>query len=90
MQTNTHNYKYEQIQRQVDAFLIETLELEGTDIKPDAELKMDFGLTSIDVVSIALFIKKTYGFQPEMTDIKGIITLKDLYDYIEQNMTHDA
>ncbi len=74
-----------EIEQQVNEFLVDKLELEATQIRPDAELKMDLGLTSIDVVESALFVKQKYGFMPQIEEIKAIITLEDLYDYIEKN-----
>ena len=77
----------EQIIQQVNTFLVEKLEFEASAIHPEVELKAELGLTSIDVVQIALFLKQTYGIEPQMEDVKAIITLQDLYDYIEQHQT---
>jgi hypothetical protein len=39
-----------------------------------------------DAAETAIFIKRTFGFQPERGAIKTLVTIQDLYDYIEQNI----
>ena len=75
----------QEIQEKVNAFLTDRLEYEPSVITPDAELKRDLGMTSLDAVETSIFIKRTFGFQPERGAIKTLITLQDLYDYIEKN-----
>ena len=74
-----------EIQEKVNAFLTDRLEYEPSAITPDAEMKRDLGMTSLDAMETAIFIKRTFGFQPERGAIKTLVTLQDLYDYIEQH-----
>ena len=74
------------IQTKVIAFMTEKLEYEPSSVTPDAELKRDLGMTSLDAVETTLFIRRTFGFQPERGAVKALITVQDLYDYIEKNM----
>ena len=75
----------QEIQEKVNAFLTDRLEYESSSITPEAELKRDLGMTSLDAVETSIFIKRTFGFQPERGAIKTLITLQDLYDYISKN-----
>ena len=75
----------QEIQEKVNAFMTDRLEYEPSAITPEAELKRDLGMTSLDAVETSIFIKRTFGFQPERGAVKALITLQDLYDYIEQN-----
>ena len=75
----------QQIIEQTNAFLIHTLDFEETQITPDAELRRDLGITSVDAVAIATFVQKTFGCAIIISGIKALITLQDLYDYIEKN-----
>lgn len=75
----------QEIQEKVNAFMTDRLEYEPSAITPEAELKRDLGMTSLDAVETSIFIKRTFGFQPERGAIKTLITLQDLYDYIEKN-----
>ena len=61
------------------------LEYDAERLTPETELKRDLGMTSLDAVETSLFIKRTFGFQPERGVMKTIGTLQDLYDYIEDH-----
>lgn len=76
----------QEIQEKVNAFLTDRLEYEQSAIIPEAELKRDLGMTSLDAVETAIFIKRTFGFQPERGAIKTLVTIQDLYDYIGSNI----
>lgn len=75
----------QEIQSKVHTFMTERLEYDAERLTPETELKRDLGMTSLDAVETAIFIKRTFGFQPERGAIKTLITLQDLYDYIERN-----
>lgn len=75
----------QEISEKVDTFLIERLEMSPEYINPDAELKRDLGLTSIDAVELSLFIKRQFNFLLQEKEVKSLITLDDLYNYIVQN-----
>ena len=76
----------QEIQSKINAFLTDRLEYEPSAIKPEAELKRDLGMTSLDAVETAIFIKRTFGFQPERGYVKMLVTIQDLYDFIEKNL----
>ena len=75
----------QEIIERTNAFLIGTLDIEPSLIAPDTELKRDIGITSVDAVAIATFIKSTFGCAIVMRELKAIVTLNDLYNYIEQH-----
>lgn len=75
----------QEIQEKVNTFLIDRLEYEPSAITPEAEMKRDLGMSSIDAVETSLFIRRSFGFQPERGAIKTLVTLQDLYDYIDKN-----
>lgn len=76
----------QEIQEKVNAFMVDRLEYDETLLTPEAELKRDLGMTSLDAVETSIFIRRTFGFQPERGAIKTLITLQDLYDYIANNI----
>lgn len=75
----------QEIQSKVNDFMTDRLEFEPSSLTPETELKRDLGMTSLDAVETAIFIKRTFGFQPERGAVKMLVTLQDLYDYIEQH-----
>lgn len=76
----------QEIQSKVLAFMTDRLEYDPSVLIPDAELKRDLGMTSLDAVELAIFIKRTFGFQPERNAVKTLLTLQELCDYIAKNM----
>ena len=76
----------QEIQVKVNAFMTDRLEFEPSSLTPDTELKRDLGMTSLDAVETGIFIKRTFGFQPDRGAVKMLVTLHDLYDYIEKNI----
>ena len=75
----------QEIQSKVITFMTDRLEYEPSALTSGAELKRDLGMTSLDAVELAIFIKRTFGFQPERNAVKMLVTLQDLYDYIAKN-----
>lgn len=76
----------QEIQEKVNTFMTDRLEYDPSSITPEAELKQDLGMTSLDAVETSIFIRRTFGFQPERGAIKTLVTLQDLYDYIEKSI----
>jgi acyl carrier protein len=72
----------EEIIRIINSFLIEEFELDENSIKPDAHLKDDLGLESLDFVDIAVIIQKEFGLTLKGEEMTAIKNLQDLYDYI--------
>ena len=77
------------IQTKVNTFFINKLEYDESALQPQADLKEDLGMTSLDAVETSLFIRRTFGFQPERGAIKSLRTLSDLYEYVEQSTTNN-
>ena len=66
----------------VDDFLIEEFELEADQIVPDALLKDDLDIGSLDFVDIAVIIEKEFGLKMQVEEMTKIKKLDDLYNYI--------
>lgn len=75
----------EQIVQTTRIFFVEKLDFDPAMITPDTELKRDLGITSVDAVAIASFVQKTFSCAIIMPELKAIVTIQDLYDYIEKN-----
>lgn len=76
----------QEIQQKVNQFMVDRLEYDPSHLSPEVHLKEDLGMTSLDAVETSLFIRRTFGFQPERGAIKTIATLQELYDYIASQM----
>lgn len=72
----------EEIAKIINAFLVEEFEINESKIKPEALLKDDLGLESLDFVDIAVIIEKEFGLKVKGEDMVNVRTLDDLYNYI--------
>lgn len=78
--------KRNEIEEKVKEFLIEELEIDEEKIFPEAKLKEDMEIDSLDFVDIAVMVEKAFHFKirpEEMTEVK---TLDQFYEYIESKM----
>ena len=75
----------QEIIQTTNAFFVEKLDFSPSHIHPDAELRRDLGISSVDALAIASFAQKTFGCTIVLTEIKAIITMEDLYEYIEHH-----
>ncbi|MDR0536866.1 MAG: phosphopantetheine-binding protein [Tannerellaceae bacterium] len=76
----------ENIEQIVTTFLIEELETELSTIRPDALLKDDLGIDSLDFVDIVVLVERNFGFKIKPEDMAGVNTLADFYAYIESRL----
>lgn len=72
-----------EIEEKVKAFLIDELEVEEEKIAPEALLKEDIGIDSLDFVDIVVIVERTFGFKIKPEEMAGVKTLNDFCDYIE-------
>lgn len=72
----------EEIVQKINEFLIDEFELEADLLSPDAKLKDDLEIESLDFVDIVVIIEKEFGFKVKGEEMMDIRTLDDLYNYI--------
>lgn len=75
-----------EIEEKVKDFLIEDLEIDEENIYPEANLKEDVGIDSLDFVDIVVIVEKNFGFKIKPEEMAGVQTLNDFYDYIENKL----
>ncbi len=76
------NMDRSEIEEKVNAFLIEELEIEEEKLKPEARLKEDVGIDSLDFVDIVVIVEKVFGFKIKTEEMKQLKTLEQFYDYV--------
>lgn len=76
----------EQIVEKVNQILIEEFEIEQDLLQPEALLKQEVGIDSLDFVDIVVAIEREFGFKPTTQDLKTVKTLSDLYTFIETHI----
>ncbi|GHU86040.1 hypothetical protein FACS1894153_2360 [Bacteroidia bacterium] len=70
----------------VKTFLIEEIEIEESIIIPDARLKEDLGIESLDFVDIIVIVEKHFGFKIKPDEMNNVKTLQQFCDYIESKI----
>ena len=76
-----------EIDEKVKQFLIEDFEIEEAAITPDARLKEDLGVDSLDFVDIVVIVERLFGFKIVPEELAGVTTLRQFCDYIERKTT---
>ena len=66
----------------VNDFLIDEFELEEDQLIPDAKMKEDLDIESLDFVDIAVIIEKQFGLKVTSEQMVKIKKLEDLYNFI--------
>ena len=72
-----------EIEAKVREFLIEDLEVEESAISPEANLKDDLGIDSLDFVDIVVIVERKFGFKIKPEEMAGVTTLSQFCDYIQ-------
>ena len=75
-----------EIEEKVKNFLIEDIEIDEEKIFPEARLKDDLGIDSLDFVDIVVIVDNIFGFKIKQEEMKGINTFSDFCDYIERKL----
>jgi len=75
-----------EIEEKVNAFLVEELEIDEEKIFPEARLKEDVGIDSLDFVDIVVIVNRVFGFKIQNGELKEVKTLGEFYDYIEKKL----
>jgi len=78
----------EKIEEIVKDFLIEEIEVEGNAINPEALLKDDLGIDSLDFVDIVVIVERNFGFKIQAEEMAEVRNLKQFCDYIESKISN--
>ena len=70
----------------VKTFLVEEIEVDEAAIVPDATLKEDLGIDSLDFVDIVVIVERDFGFKIKAEEMTGVKTLAQFHDYIESKV----
>ena len=76
----------QEIEAKVKEFLIDDLEIDEEKIQPEARLKDDLGIDSLDFVDIVVIVEKKFGFKIKTEDMAKVKTFSDFCDYIEKKI----
>lgn len=75
-----------EIIEKVNRLLVDEFEIEASLLTPEALLKQDLEIDSLDFVDIVVLIDREFGFKPKAEELKTVKSLQDFYDYIEAHV----
>ncbi len=79
------NITKEEIIRQTNEALKKEFELSDAQLTPQANLKDDIGLDSLDAVDMVVVLEQKFHINIRQGyDLRSIVTLQNLYDFIEK------
>ena len=76
----------QEIESKVKEFLLEDLEIDEENIFPEAKLKEDMGIDSLDYVDIVVIVEKNFGFKIKAEEMANVKTMSQCCDYIESKV----
>ena len=76
----------EEIINTINQLLIDEIEIEEAQITPNADLKKDLGIDSLDFVDLFVIIEHHFGFKMKAEEMADVRTLQDFYQYIIQRV----
>jgi acyl carrier protein len=65
--------------------LVEELQLDADEIKPESELANDLGINSIELADLVMLCEDKFGIEIEDEDIHKFVTIEDVVSYLEAN-----
>ncbi|MCQ2432066.1 MAG: acyl carrier protein [Clostridia bacterium] len=66
--------------------LVEQMNIDENDVKPEAELVADLGINSLELADLVLSCEDKYGLTIEEEDYRKFITVGDVVAYLEANV----
>jgi len=72
------------IERRVNNILMDVLLVRREFITPEADLVNDLGLDSLDMTELRCCVENKFGIDVK-SDYSNVETVKDLYDFVEEN-----
>lgn len=79
----------EEIVKQVNALLAEEFEVDAATFTPDANVKETLNLDSLSLVDLVALVQQTYKVKIPASDLHGIQTFDNLYDYIVSHLPQE-
>ncbi|MBQ2521268.1 MAG: acyl carrier protein, partial [Bacteroidales bacterium] len=76
--------EYKVVEEKVKAFLVEELEIDEEKITPDATLKNDLGIDSLEVVDVVVLVENEFGYKMKPEDFKTLKTFGQFCQFLEE------
>ena len=75
-----------EIKDKIKSFLVDEMEIDPAKILPEARLKEDMGIDSLEVVDIIVLVEQEFGFKMKPEDFKELKTFDQFCQFIAQKV----
>lgn len=72
-----------EVTEKVKRFLVDEFEIEEEKILPEARLKEDLGIDSLDFVDIVVIVEDVFGFKLNSEEVKILVTFSEFCNHIQ-------
>ncbi|WRB58027.1 acyl carrier protein [Helicobacter pylori] len=69
----------------MQAVIVEQLNVDATQVTPEAEFVKDLGADSLDVVELIMALEEKFGIEIPDEQVEKIVNVGDVVKYIEGN-----
>ncbi len=76
----------QEVKEKLTKIFVEDLEYNAEDITPDATLKEDIGVDSLDMIDIVAAVENNFGFKVDENEMRQVETFDQLCMYIERHV----
>ena len=76
----------QEIIKKINQLLIDEIEIDESQLSPNAHLKKDLGIDSLDFVDLFVIIENNFGFKMKAEEMSDVKTLQDFYNYISKRI----
>jgi acyl carrier protein len=73
------------VMERVKKVVIEQLNVEEDQIRPEASFQQDLGADSLDTVELVMALEEEFGCEIPDEDAEKITTIQDAVNYVERN-----
>jgi acyl carrier protein len=72
----------QEIITKINKLLVEEIEIDEAQLSPEADLKKDLGIDSLDFVDLFVIVENNFDFKMKAEEMSEVRTLQDFYNYI--------
>ena len=72
----------EEIIGELDKILVQQFELDPAQVRPDARLREDLDLDSLDAADLLIAIERRFKIRVDDQAVKQLVTVGEMHDYV--------
>ncbi len=78
--------EYQEVEAKIKEIIVEQLNVDESEVTPDASFIDDLGADSLDIVELVMAIEEAFDIEIPDEDAEKIKTVKDAVDYVVKKL----